>query len=324
MLTLFACPKGFVGHFGVIQENAIRAWQHLDDDVEILLLGDDPGVAEAAARLGVRHIAEVERSAEGTPLVNACFHLAEEHARHELICYVDCDNILLDDFADAVRRMKIAAQRPFLMVGRRWDFDLTELLTFEPGWQQALRDRVLAEAELHGEQGMDYFLFPKGALGRLPPFSIGRPSWDKWVLFRARQLGLILVDASPSVLCIHQNHDYSHIGQTRAEVWVGPEARRNRDLAGGEPQQLSLQHATRVLTPRGLVRPMDAWHLLGRAGAAAALHWWLRPLRFPTRVVKRLLHETEEVRRARGWVVDDPRAPTLREELGRSPRKAGR
>ena len=52
-LTIFACPKGFVGRAGEIQRNAIRSWVRLGPDVEVILLGDDEGVAEAAQELGM-------------------------------------------------------------------------------------------------------------------------------------------------------------------------------------------------------------------------------------------------------------------------------
>ncbi|NBC18953.1 MAG: hypothetical protein GVY18_16755, partial [Bacteroidetes bacterium] len=53
MLTLFTIPKPFAGHIGVIQRNALESWRRLDSDVEIILCGDDAGVAKTADALGV-------------------------------------------------------------------------------------------------------------------------------------------------------------------------------------------------------------------------------------------------------------------------------
>ena len=50
MLTLFTAPKPFRGHIGLIQANAIRSWMALAPDIEVLLVGDEPGLAEAARR----------------------------------------------------------------------------------------------------------------------------------------------------------------------------------------------------------------------------------------------------------------------------------
>jgi hypothetical protein len=46
MLTIFAIPKPFRGHIGVIQRNAICSWLELRQACEIILLGDDEGTAE--------------------------------------------------------------------------------------------------------------------------------------------------------------------------------------------------------------------------------------------------------------------------------------
>ena len=58
MFTIFAVPKPFQGHIGLIQENAIRSWVALDADHEVILLGDEDGTAEVSRRLGVRPRAE--------------------------------------------------------------------------------------------------------------------------------------------------------------------------------------------------------------------------------------------------------------------------
>ena len=55
VLSLFSVPKAFTGDAAVIQDNAIASWTRLGGGCDIVLLGDDPGVAEAAARHGVRH-----------------------------------------------------------------------------------------------------------------------------------------------------------------------------------------------------------------------------------------------------------------------------
>ena len=45
MLTLFSTCKPFHGHNGVIQRNALKSWRLLHPDIEIILFGDDEGVA---------------------------------------------------------------------------------------------------------------------------------------------------------------------------------------------------------------------------------------------------------------------------------------
>lgn len=85
MLTIFTILKAFHGHIGVIQNNAIRSWLLLRPACEIILLGSDEGTAELAAELGIRHVADVECSEYGTPLVSSIFSIAQDIASHRLM-----------------------------------------------------------------------------------------------------------------------------------------------------------------------------------------------------------------------------------------------
>src|SRR5712691_9855664 len=130
MLTLFTTAKPFRGHIGVIQRNAIQSWTCLGPEIEIILFGNDEGAAEAAQQFGLRHEAHVERNELGTKRLDYMFARAQAIARHDLLCYINCDIILMRDFRRAVERVR-AMHREFLMVGRRWDADVAVPLAFE-------------------------------------------------------------------------------------------------------------------------------------------------------------------------------------------------
>jgi hypothetical protein len=52
LLTIFTAPKPFVdSHIAVIQRNAIQSWLHLGAEVEVLLVGDELGMAQVARRI---------------------------------------------------------------------------------------------------------------------------------------------------------------------------------------------------------------------------------------------------------------------------------
>src|SRR5262249_30275258 len=127
MLTLFSTPKPFRGHIDVIQSNAIQSWKRLHPSVDVILFGDDHGAAEAARACGFRHIPSVERSEYGTKYLASIFDQAQELARYDVLCYVNCDIVLTDDFFRA--QSNVASRFPvFLMVGRRWDTDVRDPL----------------------------------------------------------------------------------------------------------------------------------------------------------------------------------------------------
>jgi hypothetical protein len=253
MLTVFTAPKGFVGHIGTIQRNAIQSWMRLDADVEIILFGTDEGTAEVARELGVRHEPEVERNEFGSMLVSGMFARAQRMARHETLCYVNCDIVLMEDFAGAVGRVR-KAHREFLMVGRRWDMEITRALEFErAGWQSDLRERARRDGKQRGAEWIDYFAFSRGLYGAdTPEFAIGRTCWDNWLVWKALEEKKPVVDATAMVMAVHQNHDYSHHPQGERGAWHGDEAQRNLELAGGRRHLRTMADANLTAARSGL------------------------------------------------------------------------
>ncbi len=123
----------------MIQRNAIRSWTELDPSVEVILFGDEDGAAEIAREFHFRNEREVERSETGTKYLRFLFARAQEIASNDILCYVNCDIILLKSFWRAVQEVA-ALQKPFLMVGRRTNTDVMEPVDFaQPDWEAASR-----------------------------------------------------------------------------------------------------------------------------------------------------------------------------------------
>lgn len=262
MLTFFAIPKHFHGKLAVIQRNAIISWTLLEPRAEIMLFGDEEGTAEIAAELGLVHISEVTRNTNGTPLASDLFERAQKMAENDLLCYINADIILLEDFLKAV---EIVSLERFLMVGQRVDLDYCDPLDFSSkDWTNRLRKKVEEEGKLHGHTGIDYIVFPRGLYREIPPFALGRTMWDNWLVYKARSLGVQVVDATRMATVIHQNHDYSHHPGLEAGIWKGAEAERNMELAGGLKYEFTIKDATLVLGPGGLEKPKLTRNLLYR------------------------------------------------------------
>lgn len=231
-LTLFAMPKPFAGHVADIQRNAIESWTRLSPRPEIILFGDEPGIAAIAAELGLRHVPEVGRNDYATPLVDALFGAAQELSDTDILAYVNADIVLFDDFPAAVDALR-GRLPEFLMVGRRFDHDQPGRIDFQaPDWAPRLRRDIAENAILHAETGLDYFVFTPGLWPKIPPFAIGRTAWDNWLTRAPHDLGKAVVDATAAVTAVHQTHDYAHKPSGKAEVTTGIEARRNQLLCG--------------------------------------------------------------------------------------------
>lgn len=252
MLTIFTIPKPFKGHIADIQKNAIKSWLKLRPECEIILYGDDAGVAEAAAEFGVRHIPDVSKTEFGTPLLDSVFDSAQQIAAHKVVCYVNADIILFNDLLEAVKNITF---EKYLIVGQRWDVDIEHPWDFEKAdWEKKLRQHIVDHGSLHPPLGSDYFVFPRWALGKLPPFAVGRTGWDTWVIYRARAIRIPAIDATQMVTIAHQNHDYRHVPGGTGKSWAGPEGDKNIDLMGGWDYVFTLRDTNHVLTSYGIER----------------------------------------------------------------------
>lgn len=251
MLTIFAIPKPFRGHIGMIQQNAVRSWMRLCPPCELILMGNDDGTADVAAELGLRHVPQVVCNAYGTPLLDSVLQEAEKASTHPYLCYINADIILMSDFLVAIQQV-ISKERNFLMVGRRWDLDVKEPLIFDNDRETKLRSQVKKEGRLHGHSGMDYFVYPRNFWGNVPPFAIGRRAWDNWLIHRARHLRASVIDLTEMVMVVHQNHAFSPSKAKSIRGLGHPEIRRNMELADGRGYAGSLSAATHKLTHSGL------------------------------------------------------------------------
>jgi hypothetical protein len=252
MITFFTTPKPFLGHIGTIQRNAIESWKRVHPQAEVILFGDDQGAAEAARALQIRHVPHVKRNEHGTKFLSPIFDGAQELATYDCLCYINCDIVLLSDFGAALQRV-LAPDGSFLMAGQRWDTDINAPIDFScVDWEAKVRHLALEANHRRPPQWIDYFAFSRGLYYKnTPPFVIGRPGWDNWLVWHARHSGARVVDVTSVVLAIHQNHDYSYHPEGEAGVWRGKEAQENYALLNGG-RFATMENATHRLTPGGL------------------------------------------------------------------------
>jgi len=253
-MTLISAPKPFEDPFvATIQDNALSSWSKLRE-VEILVVGEEAGIQEAAERVGATHLRGVRRNESGTPLISSMIDLARQHGCGELLCVINADMIITADLMDAARIAKTHA-RKFVLLSRRWDLHIDERLDFSEGWERRLRERVNQSGVLHRPAGSDYFVFPRDSYLSVPDFAVGRAGWDNWMICKARQSRWPVIDCTPAVIVVHQNHDYSHLPGGVPHYGM-PESDENIRLAGGHAAiRYTILDATHCLKAGRLVRP---------------------------------------------------------------------
>jgi hypothetical protein len=275
-LTIFSAPKPFTNpHIAAIQRNAIQSWSHLGDEVEIFLMGDEAGMVEVASELGIRQFRDVRCNELGTPMVSSMFDLARRNSQSPILVCVNADVMFLPDLVHASHQVLEQAQK-FLMIGRRWDLDVRQISTdsrfdFKDGWERQLRAEVEQIGRLHIPAGSDYFVFPRALYTEMPDFAIGRAGWDNWMIYHARQQGWAVVDATPSIMVIHQDHDYGHLPGGRPHYEL-PESSKNQALGGGSAHMYMILDSTRELRDGRLRSPRPSLARLLRQAEV-----WLTP-----------------------------------------------
>lgn len=245
MITFFTVPKPFIGHIGIIQRNAIRAWKEAVPGCEIILFGDEEGIAEAAKDIGVLHVSDVRKNEFGTPFLDDIFRTANDRAHFDVLCFSNSD-MIYSGITDAVEGV---GRDRFLLVGRRIDVDLdTEM-------DPSKFDDVVLDLRQRGKRSavwaVDYFIFKKDSFSAIPPFLIGRAGWDNWMLFNARLRRIPLIDCTEAIEAFHQSHDYRHVRKSTGSFY-GPESDYNLRLL--KCQFFSLKDAEYLYDRDGLVK----------------------------------------------------------------------
>jgi len=217
-------------------------------------MGVGQGVAEAAREYKALHIPEVRTNGSGTPLISSMMELALQHGRGDLMGIINADMIVMNDLISAALLVK-SRLREYVMLGRRWDLSVEAPLEFSGEWESQLRALVDEKGSLHRPTGSDIFVFPKGAYAEIPDFAVGRAGWGNWMIAAARQRGVPVIDCTPSVMLVHQNHDYGHL-PGGVPHYALPETDENIRLAGGTAAiRYTVLDATLCLADGHLVRP---------------------------------------------------------------------
>ena len=113
---------------------------------------------------------------------------------------------------------------------------------------------VLADGKLRGNGAIDYFLFKKNMWPKtMPPFVIGRVQFDNWLIYCARFMGIDVIDATPVITAVHQNHVQREGYYFKRRQ--SPEALEQIKLTSAMKQNFLISDASLVCTSNGLKRP---------------------------------------------------------------------
>lgn len=243
MITYFTTTKDLIGRTGVAQINAIRSWQRSLPGSQIIIFGTAGGMELLAQIPGITLHPSVEISGEGTPRIDDMFLKAQHLASNPICCFINADIIITRAFAHTILEIHSAVQTNYLIAGQRDDVRIDHALAFHDQWESMLLDYVRTHGQRHAPEGSDFFAFPTGQFhpGEIPELLVGRGGWDLWMIYNGRVRGMKVIDISPTIAVVHQNHDYAHRRKGYVSYDYDAEAQHNiRHIPAGETYPYTL------------------------------------------------------------------------------------
>jgi len=239
-MILFTVPKPFKGKFAIIQENAINSWLTIKPKPTIILLGNEFGIESFAKSKKIKHINNINKNSNGTPLLDDIFRLIQNSTKERVFMYINSDIILMNSPHTLIDKLNTKFDR-FLAIGRRSEMSIKSKISKDE-IAHLLKKQTLKQKS---NSWMDYFIFSKEVFNYIPPFALGRTFWDKWLVWNAIQNNIPTIDITEGLFAIHQTHSYSLNRKTNTQtIWAGEEALNNLILAKGWSQSATISDAT--------------------------------------------------------------------------------
>jgi len=206
MITIFSSPRPFKGKFKILQYNALASWRYLCPDCEIILIEDEEQTTQPYAdKFQAKCISNIKVNPEGVYYLNDIFKKVKKIAKNPILAHVNADIILTKSFFDSISKIKDQSDM-FYMIGRRWNLNVEKKINFLQKWEPKLIKKLNASGQIHPPTGIDYWVFSKSIDWPLPPFLVGRPAADNWLIYYARLKNIPVIDTTAVATVIHQNH----------------------------------------------------------------------------------------------------------------------
>lgn len=229
---IFTIPKAFNDSFiSKIQTNAILSWSFITDNSNIILCGNESGVAEFSYKNNLIHLPNIKTGNNNIPLLNDAFYQVQEKYPADVYTYVNADIIFLPNYKNIISDLT-QTYNQFLAIGCRYNLDINFLIDFSSNWDLEILNLARKNGIIKNTTWTDYFTFTNNFWDIIPEFYIGRTIFDIWLLSDALLKFKNVIDVTDVNPVIHQNHEYTQGKYKKNEMWYGKEAYINHQNAG--------------------------------------------------------------------------------------------
>ncbi|XP_069134372.1 uncharacterized protein [Argopecten irradians] len=232
LITLFTSWKTFPERYGVYN-NTLRNWPSLRPYANIVLFTNDT-IQDEYQQLGWT-VLPLKRSIKGGAVLKYMFMEAMElYPNSKLFGFSNGDLLFTGSFIDtlqAITKSSSLVNKTYMVVGRR--MDKTKITSEEARSWPSITKAGKRGTLMPPTYGIDYFITtPNYHWRNVPEVQIGRYYYDNWIVYDARRNGCVVIDATKSLLAVHQDapkakgilyldNNYSYINNTKSKLMKG-------------------------------------------------------------------------------------------------------
>lgn len=228
MLTILTTPRPLLNEKNrTAFLNAIRSWRQLSPPPEIFVFSRDH--QSLVEREGGQFIKDYKGSHD-RPYFDSFLSISQLCAANDTLMYCTDHLILTSDLIPAIATTIRKFPDQFILIGQRWQLHVQEPIDFtNSNWETNLHQRTLLTNSPGGPAAKDFIIFRRPLKLKVPPFIMGYPWYDTWLVDAATKAGYPIVDASRVLMTVHQSHTFPEGSAAARELTAG--AKRNLKIA---------------------------------------------------------------------------------------------
>ena len=207
----------------LVHNLTIRNWLLFHPFVIPVLFATEAPLAEKCRRQGWDVRPVIETAADGVPVLKNMFLDAMSNYNTMFYAYSNGDilytNSLLETLVSGLESF-ITLDKPAMLVGKRTNID--HVTNTEGSSWQNIAVTAKRRGELFSARAEDYFITtPSYPWEDIPPLVIGRLWYDNWLVYNARKQGHLVIDATITLLAVHQTTSLGNYEKHRDAKYNG-------------------------------------------------------------------------------------------------------
>lgn len=202
-----------------IHVQVVRNWALLKPFVIPVMFSNSPDVKKSCEQAGWKTL-NISKTMHSVPVLKYMYGDVKKYFNTTLYAFSNGDILYTDGLIKTLITSMFSltdTAKPVLIVGRRTN--VYNVSSTEASSWDSIQKTATIRGKVFGEDAIDYFISSKSfSWSDVDDVIIGRPAYDNWLVLLARKRGYLIVDATKSILAVHQTdsagnsegHTHSH------------------------------------------------------------------------------------------------------------------